>query len=476
MKETLFDSRVAAVDVGVTAYSEPSADNHVGSALDKIGGILDWADPERGPFGRIVTPGSKVVLKPNFVMHENNGPGGMAPLVTHQLLVQHATEAVLRAGPAEVLVGDAPLQGCEFATLLENTGLDRWSGSLMKRDPRFIGIRDFRRTVSMFVDGVRIAQEDIQPEDQFVLFDLAGESLLESITDGNTSFRVTCYDPRLMAETHAPGRHRYLVAREILEANVIVNLPKLKTHQKAGITCALKNLIGINGNKEYLPHHRIGGFDMGGDCYPGGSDLKRALEFVKDRENMSKSFTASRIWRSAADQLYRLLNLKGDRLGIEGSWFGNDTIWRTCLDLNRILLYGRPDGTMSDVLQRRVIHIADAIVAGQGNGPLSPDPLPMGLLVAGENPAAVDWVGAYLLGYPPENIPIVREALGNFRWPLTSFGRDEIRLLGDLGEGIADDILQRRRTNFSITYPLGWQDVAVDHRAIGPEVGHPEHA
>jgi len=33
----------------------------------------------------------------------------------------------------------------------------------------------------------------------------------------------------------------------------------LKLHRKAGITCALKNLIGINGNKEYLPHHRLGG-------------------------------------------------------------------------------------------------------------------------------------------------------------------------------------------------------------------------
>lgn len=456
--QNTFDSRVAAVAAGEPNYAQLPA-GAIGRALASLGRMLGWDDGERGPLGNVIKPGSRVVIKPNWVMHENSGPWGMAPLLTHQLLIQAVTEAVLETGACEVVVGDAPLQGCDFELLLRNTELDHWAEQLQSREPRFKGVRDFRRTVSTFVDGVRIANENVQSEDQFVLFDLAGDSLLDPITDENASFRVTCYDPRLMAKTHAPGCHRYLIAREILEADVIVNLPKLKTHQKAGITCALKNLIGINGNKEYLPHHRIGGFDLGGDCYPGGSDLKRALEFVHDRQNMTKSHAAGRMWRTAATQIYRLLRLKGDRFGIEGSWSGNDTIWRTCLDLNRILLYGTPAGVMSDEVQRRTIHITDAIVAGQGNGPLSPEPLPMGLLLAGENAAAIDWIGAHLLGYPPENIPIVREALGMFRWPLTAFAREEIRLLGDLGEGVADDVLGRRTVE-SINHPPGWQDVA----------------
>ena len=430
-------------------------------ALERAGAMLEWSN-ERGPLGEVIEPGVKVVVKPNWVMHENSGPWGMAPLLTHQSVVQAATEAALRADAGEVVVGDAPIQSCDFQLLLKNTALDRWADTLQAREPRFKGIRDFRRTVARFVDGVRIAEENVQSEDQFVLFDLGADSLLEPITSEDPAFRVTCYDPRLMAKTHAPGCHRYLIAREILEADVIINLPKLKTHQKAGITCALKNLIGINGNKEYLPHHRIGGFDLGGDCYPGSSDLKRALEFIHDRQNMTKSHTAGRMWRSAANQFYRLLRLKGDRFGIEGSWSGNDTIWRTCLDLNRILHYGTPQGTMADTVQRRVIHITDAVVAGQGNGPLAPEPLPMGLLLAAENAAAMDFVGAYLLGYPPENIPIVREALGAFRWPLTSFTRADINLLGDLGSGTADAVLQRR-PNETINHPVGWREVAHSH-------------
>jgi len=453
-----FDSRVAAIEVGAMSYDE-SSPRKIGEALKRIGGMLGWATDERGPLGQVIERGVKVVIKPNFVMHENGGPGGMPPLLTHQSLVRAATEAALLADPAEVLVGDAPIQGCDFDLLLKNAELDQWSRQLQHQDSRFKGIRDFRRTVATFVDGVRIADENVQSEDHFVLFDLADQSLLEPITGDNPSFRVTCYDPRLMAKTHAPGCHRYLIAREILEAQVIVNLPKLKTHQKAGITCALKNLIGINGNKEYLPHHRIGGLELGGDCYPGSSDLKRALEFIHDRQNMTKSHAAGRIWRTAANQFYRLLRLKGDEFGIEGSWSGNDTIWRTCLDLNRILLYGTPQGMMAEEVQRRVIHITDAIVAGQGKGPLSPEPLPLGLIVAGANAAAVDWIGAHLLGYSPENIPIVREALGTFRWPLTSFTRRDIRLLGDLGEGVADEVLKHRSSE-PISYPAGWRDAA----------------
>ncbi|HEX8185823.1 MAG TPA: hypothetical protein VF747_13750, partial [Blastocatellia bacterium] len=146
--------------------------------------------------------------------------------------------------------------------------------------------------------------------------------------------------------------------------------------------------------------------------------------------------------------------------GTEGSWSGNDTIWRTCLDLNRILLYGRSDRTLADEPQRRVIHLVDAVIAGQGNGPLSPEPLPMKLVVAGQNAAAVDWVGAMLLGYDPERIPIVRNAFDDFGWPLTGFAPGDIRLVGDLGEGRASDLLGRYNSGEDVNHPVGWRDAA----------------
>ncbi|MFN7948949.1 MAG: DUF362 domain-containing protein [Blastocatellia bacterium] len=450
------ETRVAVTKLPAAEY--PAATNGrdaVSVALHQTAQSLGWADDARGALGRVITPGARVLIKPNLVLHENQGGWGLEPLVTHAALVRAATLAALQAGAAGVLVGDAPLQGCDFAQLLRATELDEWAATLKRREPRFAGIRDFRRTTCEFIGGVRHETEDRLPADRFILFNLGGDSLLEAITDHRDSFRVTCYDPRLLARTHAPGQHQYLIAREVIEADVVINLPKLKTHKKAGITCALKNLVGINGNKEYLPHHRLGGAERGGDCYPGGSRVKRALEYVYDRQNMTASMAARTLWQQAAVQLNRVLHLAGDETGLEGSWSGNDTVWRMSLDLNRVLHYGRADGTMAESVQRRVIHLVDAVIAGQGDGPLASMPLPLGLLLGGANAAAVDYIGAQLLGYDPQRVPIVREAFSAFRWPLTAFSPDAVQLCGH-----AESVGQAGAQVKQIIHPAGWRDAA----------------
>ncbi|HEV2801797.1 MAG TPA: DUF362 domain-containing protein [Pyrinomonadaceae bacterium] len=476
-KQTLEDARVAIARTPAPRY--PSADEQaavsssapddITRALDTLARELGWSsgdDGASGTFGKLVPAGARVLVKPNFVTHTNQGADGIEPLVTHPSLVRAVVAELLKTEAAEITVGDAPVQGCDFAALLSETRLDEWSAALMRRDGRFRGIRDFRRTVAVFEDGVRRASENLRDETEFVLFDLGRDSLLEPITDERGAFRVTCYDPRLMRRTHAPGRHQYLVARAVLEADVVINLPKLKTHKKAGITCALKNLIGINGNKEFLPHHRIGGAGMGGDCYPGASPLKRSLEFVLDRQNESTRPTLGKMWHGLGVQLERAARLAGDSLGVEGSWSGNDTVWRTALDLNRVILYGREDASFAESPARTVIHIADAVVAGQGDGPLAPEALPLGLLVGSWNAAAMDWAGARLLGYDPSRVSIAREAFTQFRWPLIAFGHEDVQLCGDLGEGAADELLgARRRPLFQVKHPAGWRDAAAAHVA-----------
>lgn len=454
-----FEPSLALAEVPVGAYLEDSGDaSMISRAIASLASDLGWASDGKGPFGELIPPGARVLIKPNFVLHYNQGSGGMEPMITHQSVIKAVVNGALQADASEVLVGDAPIQTCDFAALLNETGLGKWAEALSQTNTRFKGIKDFRRTTSRYVNGVRVAEENILPEDDFVLFDLGADSLLDPITDEDANFRVTCYDPRLLAKTHARGRHRYLVARDAIEADVVINLPKLKTHKKAGITCALKNLIGINGNKEYLPHHRLGGANLGGDCYPGKSRVKRMLEYAADQQNLSGSGTIARVWGAVATQLYRVLHLIGDDLGIEGSWSGNDTIWRTGLDLNRILLYGEADGSMASSPRRRVVHLADAIVAGQGDGPLAPQALPLGLLFAGNNAAAVDWFGAMELGYDPQLVSIVREAFLPFRWPIATHPPNEITLSGDWGAGKIDQIMDRELP--AVIYPVGWRSAA----------------
>jgi uncharacterized protein (DUF362 family) len=479
MTENSLPTHAFSPAVGIArlpSCSYPSAeqgDNAVSQALVRLADALEWSSDE-GPFGRVIPRGARVLIKPNLVLHRNDGPGGIDCLVTHASVIRAATDAALRSGAAEVLVGDAPIQGCDFDVLVKSTGLDIWSRELMSREPRFKGVRDFRRTTCVLVGGVRVASENLQSEDQFVLFDLGRESLLEPISNSEDRFRVAWYDHRLMAKTHHPGVHQYLVAREVVEADVLINLPKLKTHKKAGVTCALKNLIGINGNKEYLPHHRLGGPKTGGDNYPDDGSLKRALEYVSDRQNVTTSYAGGMLWHLCFALLVRASRARGDRVGMDGSWSGNDTIWRTCLDLNRILLYGRPDGTMSNEIQRRVIHIADAVIAGQGNGPLAPDPLDLGLMIGSNNAAAMDWVGAQLLAYDPGKISLVRHAFDSFRWPIANFSASTVQIVGDVGRGLSASILAPLLR--TVEHPVGWRDAAIKQMTGPPSSMDSEEA
>jgi hypothetical protein len=151
-----------------------------------------------------------------------------------------------------------------------------------------------------------------------------------------------------------------------------------------------------------------------------------------------------------------VLRWRGDELGVEGSWSGNDTIWRTCLDLNRILLYGRLDGTLADSPQRRVLHVVDAHVAGHGDGPLRAEPLPLGLLLASESAAAADLVGARLMGYNPSLIPIVSHAFDRFKWPLVSFSPDAVEVVGAFRAAGVGALTFAAPGD--VRYPAGWRD------------------
>lgn len=459
LQNQIKDARVCAAKVGAANY----AANEIAAAIRRNAENLGWFEETRGVFGKAIKKGAKILIKPNFVFHKNQGRDNLLPLITHQEIIKAVVAEVLKAEPQQVIVGDAPVQSCDFDALLRETKLDEWAHDLQKSDARFKGIVDFRRTISKFVGGVRQAEENLRGMEKFVLFNLGRDSLLEPLTSDKNSFRVTSYDPRLMAKTHSPENHQYLVARETIEADVVINLPKLKTHKKAGITNALKNLVGINGNKEFLPHHRIGAPESGGDCYPEKDLVKRGLEKIFDWQNMTVSPAKGKLLATVGTQFERVLRLQGDEIGIEGAWSGNETVPRMCLDLNRVLLYGKTDATFAETVQRRVLHIVDAIVAGQGDGPLASDALPLNLILAGENASAIDWVGAHLLGYDARKIPLLNHAFESFRWRIADFKTADIKLLGDWAENRTASNLIELAGEQKVKHPAGWRDAKAEN-------------
>jgi uncharacterized protein (DUF362 family) len=367
------------------------------------------------PLADIIQPGSTILVKPNWVLHYNQSNQGMECMVTHPTFVLAALKEVFAAKPERVILGDAPIQGCIWKELITEEFCREVA--LLSQSTR-VDLVDFRRTILSKGNLIEGRETNVHDESRYVLFDLGPDSLLEPISRPEGRFRVTMYDPSELATTHRPGRHQYLLCREAFEADVILNLPKLKTHCKAGLTAALKNLVGLNGNKEYLPHHRVGGSTWGGDCYPGMAPLKRVAEHCLDMANKNIGQPVNGVWTSRA---HRLLGYHKRIFGdcqIEGSWWGNDTVWRMVLDLNRILLYGRLDGSMAEVAQRRIWSLTDAVVCGEGEGPLAPTPRLLGAATFSESAPAADMVHAALLGLDPQRISLLREALGRFRWPL----------------------------------------------------------
>lgn len=407
-------------------------------AVRRVLELLDLDRPHFGsaewnPLGDLVRAGGRILLKPNWVLDRNASGGGMECLVTHTAFIEAVLQYVLLAKPGSVVIGDAPVQGCDFDALARICGfqqlLHRYSGCGIP-----ISIADFRRT--KLAESGAERKSDCRGMEHYVLFDLAHESLLEEFGADASRFRVTMYDPTLLNRTHGPGRHQYLIAREAMEADLVINLPKLKCHKKAGITGALKNLVGINGHKEYLPHHRKGGEADGGDCYEGSSWLKRRAEDLLDQANHGGPGTRQAVLARTAGWLAR----KSGDGNLEGSWYGNDTVWRMSLDLQRILLYGDSSGKLGSRPARQTLHVTDAIVAGEGNGPLEPSPVECGFVTGSRNAAAAEWVHARLMGFEPRRIPIVAHAFDDFAYPIADFAPESIEAILD-GARVAEDRL-----------------------------------
>lgn len=257
---------------------------------------------------------------------------------------------------------------------------------------------------------------------------LGSRSLLRDLDRYSDRFRVTSYDCQEMKKHHNAAVHEYLIPRTVLDADVVINLPKLKTHRKVGLTAALKNIVGINGHKDWLPHHRIGAKQYGGDEYLEPSFLKSLSTYLNEccilREYPKLSVLLPHSLR-LTDCLARSL---APDLFSEGSWYGNDTLWRTVLDLNRLLIYADRQARMRELPQRKCITFVDAVIAGEGEGPVEPTSRQCGFLAAGVNPVAIDAVLATMVGFDFRRIPLIAKAFEIEDWPLCAFEPAEIEV------------------------------------------------
>jgi uncharacterized protein (DUF362 family) len=58
-----------------------------------------------------------------------------------------------------------------------------------------------------------------------------------------------------------------------------------------------------------------------------------------------------------------------------------------------------------------VLTILDGVVAGEGEGPLAPKGVPLGVVLAATDPLAVDLAAVRLMGFDEQKLPKLREAM-----------------------------------------------------------------
>lgn len=372
-------------------------------------GTKDW-----NPFSEFVEPGDTVLVKPNMVYHENrNAEAGMDCLVTHPSIVRAVLDYVILAlnGSGKIILADAPVQSCDFEVLVKELHYDRIVDYYRKRNIH-ISLIDLRQLGTAGITKER---------SRFTICEDVVVNIGEnSAFNRSENLRITNYLPEYMEEFHNENAHKYSVAKVVMDADVIINLPKPKTHRKAGMTASLKNMVGCVAKKECLPHHTKGSKKEAGDEYLEYSVFKKWSTELgeKNDRRMAAGKKKSRLYDFTDRLLRKAAAIRHKDAYAEGSWYGNDTLWRTICDINRVIMYADRTGILTDAPQRKMFILADMIIAGEGEGPLSPSPKQIGMLVGGWEQIAVDKVISSLMGFWPEDFPAIKNAAFGTRFQL----------------------------------------------------------
>ena len=304
-----------------------------------------------------------MLIKPNFVTSKNfeehlRGEK-LACSSTHGSVLRPILDYALRAaGPrGKVTIVDTPVEGCNLEEVVDGLGVRALLDWYAARGTRidFIDLRHFRVVPHMALDDVRrfgrsfnlgLLLRERLPGDPlgYTVVDLARALILRR---GRRSARrasaSTARTSTRRCRTTRAARHEYSIPRTVLDADVVINIPKLKTHKKSGVTLALKSCIGLTNEKYWLPHYTAGTPAEDGDEFP----FRAAAARCASRTSCS-AFRCRSIIRSsrARRRLAEGRSQNGFLHGfiMEGSWEGNDTIWRTVLDLNQMLFYADRDG------------------------------------------------------------------------------------------------------------------------------------
>ncbi|MGI0013954.1 MAG: DUF362 domain-containing protein, partial [Nitrososphaera sp.] len=328
--------------------------------LPKIDQVMNRWTPV---FSNLIHPGQSVVIKPNWISHSHKyNESEWESVITHPAVITSVLRMVLThlAGAGRVVITDAPQTTSSWQKIMARMAPDLWV-EMGKRAGVEVAILDLREDEWVARGDVNVLRRKL-PGDPLgsTECDLSARSEFVNHQPSKRGYYGADYNAWETNKVHSNGHHKFKVSRTVISSDVFINVPKMKTHKKAGITCSLKNLVGINTYKNWLPHHNEGTPDEGGDQFSETSIKNKAETVLLDH---FRSF----LWRhqGMGKPLIPIKSfgrfLFGDTRQVvrSGNWYGNQTVWRMILDLNKLLFYSNADGTLrKDEFENRKKYIS----------------------------------------------------------------------------------------------------------------------
>ncbi len=421
----------------------------------------NYGTPSWNPLGKFIRPGDRVFLLCNFA-HERRPDelmGNFRSRCSHGSIIRAMADYILIATGKDgrVQIGNAPTQVCRWDAVLRDTETDKVL-SFYDSVNAPVEAEDLRLYVTDATRLGAIKGVERRSEANGISVALNRDSLFYELDRKQVNrYRVMNYDPNRIKSFHSHGHHEYVINRAILESDVIVGVPKLKTHEKTGITCALKGMVGTVGHKDSLPHHRYGSPKVGGDEYPADhGGLMPLASALHEAILQTKPDTVYGSFLRVFFKVFRRL-IKRWTPVVDGAWWGNDTAWRMVLDLVRIATYANTNGELENAPRRRHLVLTDGIIGGEGDGPAFSTAIRSGLLSFSDDLAAADYVNALLMGFDPEKISLVREAVGLKKYPLLKSDLKNDRLIFNRRCLLPSELTELGLSHFEPQD--GWKDV-----------------
>jgi uncharacterized protein (DUF362 family) len=424
--------------------------------------IGNFGGPHWNPLKGIVVPGNHVLIKPNWVSQGHHLDGSWEQIITHGAVIRVVIDYVRLAleGRGRISLADGPMLSSDFGEIVKRSSIDEVMKYLSRAERQIdTEMLDLRTTFLETRDDVVVRRHRLRGDPRGeVVVDLGKSSLFYGFA-GEGRYYGADYDTEEVNSHHRGEVQEYKLSGTAMSADVVIDVPKLKTHQKVGVTLAVKGIVGLNCGRNWLPHRTQGTPEQGGDQF-ADSRWRQRLEHaaVKWFEEASLQYP------TVVPGVYRLAKRMGKhvfgpthRTVRGGGWHGNGTLWRMALDINRALMYADSTGRLHERPTKRRFCIIDGIIAGEGVGPIYADAKACGIIIAGRNAVAVDVVGAEVMGFDYERIAMLAGAFALRDFALVDFPASRINVVSNVPEWNGGLGTIRSAEPFRFAVPIGWQ-------------------